>query len=146
MKKIIAILSLVLVFVSCGGASLGATGRWQSPTTASGYLWLRLTDNTGSISGSLGTSSSATGLPLSGTRTGTYLDLTSINTGGNFYFEGDYSGDTWQAITTVCSSSCSTGTITFKRTSYTANTTLELQGSQEFKDKLIALIQATQTK
>lgn len=148
MKQSIVLLALSLLLFGCS-TSLGsnnATGRWQSPTTSSGsFLWLRLNDNSGTVSGTLGSSSnSSSGVRISGTRVNSYLDLTSLNSGANFYFAGSISGDTWEANSTVCSSSCSGGTVRFTRTSNSAAASIEIQGSQEFQNQFKLLLEQMQ--
>jgi hypothetical protein len=119
MKKfLIFALCFPLIFASCGSSvTNAATGFWQSPTTTSGYVWLRLNDNGGVISGSLGTSNSSGSLPITGNRSGNQLSVNYYSTSGSFSFSGPVNGDLFDAFTQICTTSCSSGQIRFTRTS-----------------------------
>jgi hypothetical protein len=117
-------LLLPLVLTACGGStpSISATGRWQTITTSNGYLWLRINDNGGSLSGSFGVSTSSSSAPLSGTRNGGYLKLSFNSSSGRASFEGPMNGNTFESYTVICADSCTSANIDFTRTSSSSAT------------------------
>jgi hypothetical protein len=122
--------ALMLIFVACSNTNTGpsASGYWKTATTASGYLWLNLTDNNGSVSGTTGVSTNSASLQISGSRSGSTLSLRVADSSGSIEFTGPFSGDTFSSTTKICITTCSSGSITFTRT---AATTLSTTASSQ---------------
>jgi hypothetical protein len=114
--------ALMLIFVACSNtntnsnAGPSASGYWRTATTTNGYLWLNLSDNNGSVSGTTGVSTNSASLQISGSRSGTTLSLRVADSSGSIEFTGPVSGDTFSSTTTICITTCSSGPITFTRT------------------------------
>lgn len=118
---LLALTASISLLTACNPSSLGVgTGRWQSQTTSSGYLWLRLNDDGSRVSGTVGTSTSSGSTAISGSSAGEQLSIGYSSANGSISFRGPVDGDTFTAATTVCTSSCTSGTIVFTRTSYAA--------------------------
>jgi hypothetical protein len=113
-------LALVLVFTvtSCGRYATTATGYWQSPSTSSGgYIWLQLKDGGSSVTGSMGTNTTTGSIAINGSWSGGTLSVGYSSSSSRIDFTGPIDGDTFTAYTTICSTSCTAGTIKFRRTS-----------------------------
>jgi hypothetical protein len=123
------VVALMLIFVACSSAGPSASCYWKSVTTSSSYLWLNLSDNNGSVSGTTGVSTSTGSLQISGSRSGSTLSLRVADSSGSIEFTGPVSGDTFSSTTKVCTTTCSSGPITFTRTA--AATTLGSTASSQ---------------
>ena len=134
--------ALMFIVVACSDTGSSASGYWKSATTANGYLWLNLSDNNGSVSGTTGVSTSTGSIQISGSRSGSTLSLRVADSSGSIELTGPISGDTFSATTKVCTTTCSSGPITFGRTAApTLATTASSQSSgQSLSQSLIETI------
>jgi hypothetical protein len=108
-------IALTLIFAACSNPGPSVTGYWKTATSTSGYLWLNLTDNNGSVSGTTGVSTSTSSLPISGTRSGSNLSVQIAVGGSSIEYTGPVSGDTFSSTAKICSPSCTSGPIAFTR-------------------------------
>jgi hypothetical protein len=133
-------LLLPLALTACGSStpSISATGSWRTITTSNGYIWLRINDNGGSLSGSFGVSTNSGSAPLSGTRNGSYLKLSFNSSSGQASFEGPMNGNSFESYTVICADSCISANITFNRTSSSsASDGVMPQNSDHSTEKLL---------